>query len=196
MAANEPLLDKDFAIKQLGGNEELLEKMFGKFLSQYANDADKVNASIAEGDYSEAQRTIHGIKGVSGNLGLRALHQTCRDAEEILRGYDNAQNGALLTQHINTFESILKSTFVELENYQSEKAHNESSIEPKDSNDELGVEQAKATLVSAIDNFQFIAPPELQALITALKPTSIDLAQLEKAICDLDYELAKSLLNA
>jgi HPt (histidine-containing phosphotransfer) domain-containing protein len=195
MAVNEPILDRDFAINQLGGNEELLEKMFGKFLSQYAEDADKVNQYIAAKEYQEARRTIHGIKGVSGNLGLKALQQASREAEDLLRNFEETPNHELLAQYISNFETMLKSTLAELENYQPTQNKAVDENEANEPNDGLSVDQAKATLVAAVDNFQFIAPPELQKLLAALQSTSIDLEQLEKAICDLDYDLAKTLLN-
>jgi HPt (histidine-containing phosphotransfer) domain-containing protein len=196
MAANEPILDRDFAINQLGGNEELLEKMFDKFVSQYAEDANKVNTQIATKDFQEAQRTIHGIKGVSGNLGLKALQHACREAEEYLRGFDDSKSEEQLTQHINNFEKTLSATLIELTNYESTQNQSEKEISDTKANDALSIEHAKSTLNAAINSFQFIAPAELQKLLAALQPTSIDLMQLEKAISDLDYERAKSLLNA
>lgn len=196
MAVSEPILDEDFAIKQLGGNEELLEKMFSKFLSQYADDADKVNQYIANKDYKEAQRTIHGIKGVSGNLGLKALQQACREAEELLRSTDDSPNDdGQLTQYISHFEDMLKATLVTLENYQTTESLGADDASSDDPEAVLSVEQAKEKLTIAIDNFQFVAPAELKKLLAALEPTSIDLAQLEKAMNDLDYDVAKALLN-
>ena len=193
MAENEPLLDLVFATKQLGGNEELLKKMFGKFAEQYADSVQTVRDHVDEKNYDGAKRIIHGIKGVSGNLGLRALQHACRDAEHILLKPDDPTLDSHLAQCIDDFERLLYATLNEIQTY--EPGEPEEAEAPIAEDNVQAVDEAKSTLLKAIENFQFISPPELKELLGKLQSTSIDVASLEKAINDLDYTLAKNLLN-
>ncbi len=193
MAENEPLLDLVFATKQLGGNEELLKKMFGKFAEQYADSVQTVRDHVDEKNYDGAKRIIHGIKGVSGNLGLRALQHACRDAEHILLKPDDPTLDSHLAQCIDDFERLLYATLNEIQSY--EPGESEEAEAPVVEDSRQAVDEAKSTLLKAIENFQFISPPELKELLGKLQSTSIDVAGLEKAINDLDYTLAKNLLN-
>jgi len=68
------VVDIDFGMSQLSGNKKLLFTLLGKFTDEYRSlDAD-LQAHVAKGDFNKAYSIVHTLKGVTGNLGLFALH--------------------------------------------------------------------------------------------------------------------------
>ncbi len=65
--------DVESALERFLNNEAMYMKFLKKFLTDesYA----KLSANITEGDYEEACRSVHTLKGVSGNLGLTPLYE-------------------------------------------------------------------------------------------------------------------------
>ena len=65
-------IDYDDALDRFGGNIEL----FKRLASKYANDSHFVGmvAALEAGDYEQAYRDAHALKGVSGNLSFSQLY--------------------------------------------------------------------------------------------------------------------------
>lgn len=78
----------------IGGDYEgvmsrlMKEERVVKYVRKFLNDAsfETLNAKIAEGDYEEAFRASHTIKGVASNLGFSRLLDSSHKLTEELRG--------------------------------------------------------------------------------------------------------------
>lgn len=82
--------DYDDVVRRLMG-EKLVRKFLLKFLDDksYAD----LERTLSEGDYKEAFRAAHTLKGVCQNLSLTSLYQVSSQLTEELRNEDTAVPG-------------------------------------------------------------------------------------------------------
>ncbi len=76
-------VDVDGVLQRFMNNEALAER----FLKKFPDDATfgKLEEAIDAGDYEEAFKEVHTLKGVAGNLGLTRLFACASDMTEKLR---------------------------------------------------------------------------------------------------------------
>ena len=76
--------------------EELVRKFLLKFLDDksYAD----LERTLSEGDYKEAFRAAHTLKGVCLNLGFTELYKVSAELTEVLRGRETAGSDELYAQ--------------------------------------------------------------------------------------------------
>ena len=77
--------DYDDVVRRLMG-----EKLVRKFLLKFLDDLER---TLSEGDYKEAFRAAHTLKGVCQNLSLTSLYQVSSQLTEELRNEDTAVPG-------------------------------------------------------------------------------------------------------
>ncbi|MBT6702691.1 MAG: transporter substrate-binding domain-containing protein [Gammaproteobacteria bacterium] len=68
-----PGLNIKKGIQQVGGNENLYQKLIKDFLKNHENLTDSLKSSMLNEDSKKAARLVHTIKGVSGNIGAYKL---------------------------------------------------------------------------------------------------------------------------
>ncbi len=80
--------DVEATLKRFMGNDAIYLKFLGKFPNDpnYAN----LGTNIESGDYEEAYKCAHALKGVVGNLGLTPIFETVSVLVEELRNKANA----------------------------------------------------------------------------------------------------------
>lgn len=175
------MFDAQFAVNQFSGNQSLLVQILEKFVQQYEHFDALLAEHLKQDDLNAVKQQVHTIKGVSGNLGMKALHQACKELEENL---DNQ-----VTEHtIEEFLLIFKQTLTLVKTYSKEE-----SI-PK-SPETASVQDEKAELIAALKRSEFISENKMQSYAKALNLSSDKLNELEQAIDDLDYARAIELLE-
>lgn len=105
---NIPGFNVPLALRQLGNNVKLYNKLLDQFQKTYASAAQDIAESVVSGDYETAERNAHTIKGLAGSLGATALQEisaklekTCRDQiqgaayEETLAAFAGAMAAAI-----------------------------------------------------------------------------------------------------
>lgn len=80
LECKDPLIGKEKAISDLAGRPDLYEKYFSRFVENYSNSYFDIVSLIKDGQFNEAMRLSHSIKGLSRTLGLLPLG----DAAELL----------------------------------------------------------------------------------------------------------------
>lgn len=105
--------DVETTVKRFMGNEAMYEKFLKKFTdnSNYSGLAESLEA----GNYEEAFKCAHTLKGVSANLGLDPIYKASSDLTEEFRGkpgeeVDNARVQEIwqeLQSAYQTFEELL-----------------------------------------------------------------------------------------
>ena len=68
-----PGIDIQSALKRLGGNRALLAKLIVSFGSDYADSIEVIREALGTGDRERVVRTVHTLKGASGNLSAHNL---------------------------------------------------------------------------------------------------------------------------
>lgn len=183
MQSDLPVIDMEFGTAQLSGNRNLFIKLLKKFQAEYADASSRINGFIDNNEFEDLKLVVHTIKGVSGNLGLKALHQACRSFENDIIDNQITDNRTLdflfaLNQCIEHIDLITIAT--EPETKKAEQAI--------DSN-------AKASLISTLERNEYIPPNELLILLSSIEGAKQNLDKIYDAINDLDYPAAIDLLN-
>ena len=84
-------LDVADGLNRVAGNMRLYRSLLGQFVEQQADTVAAVRASLAREDSDSAERLMHTLKGVSGNLGAKVLSGLAADLERSFRDC-NAQS--------------------------------------------------------------------------------------------------------
>lgn len=102
-----PILEKEEAIRNLGGMVWLYEKHLLKFRNTYADSAAVTREYLLHGKNGEAQILIHSIKGLAGTLGLRQLYYAAANLELAIKTTDDT-----IGIYLNNYESCLTEALI------------------------------------------------------------------------------------
>jgi two-component system, sensor histidine kinase and response regulator len=80
-----PGIDRATGLKRVAGNEGLYGKLLLDFHRDYANSIDRVRAALQEHRLTDAERHVHTLKGVAGNIGAMDLHRAAQELDSALR---------------------------------------------------------------------------------------------------------------
>jgi HPt (histidine-containing phosphotransfer) domain-containing protein len=103
------IIEKEEAIKNLGGMVWLYEKHLLKFVNTYADSAYVTREYLNRGQSDQAQILIHSIKGLAGTLGLQQLYSSASLLEHAIKNADVSTSIYLNNYEICLKETILKS---------------------------------------------------------------------------------------
>jgi len=81
-------LNIEVALKRVNNKKKLYLSIVEKFYTNNQNFIAEINAILAKNDYETADRMIHTLKGVSGNIGADNLHLTSQLVEEAIHERD------------------------------------------------------------------------------------------------------------
>ena len=70
------------------GEPDVLAEIFNLFLDEVPKRIDALRSAVLSGDAVKVQRTAHSLKGSSGNIGARAMHEVCRQLDERAKDSD------------------------------------------------------------------------------------------------------------
>jgi CheY-like chemotaxis protein len=182
------VLDWDFLERTLS-SKNLINKLLLKFLEQLNKDFGNIVQKVKNNE-ENADKMIHGLKGVSGNLGATSLFSIC---EKIDKKYKN--NSAISLLEIEALENEITKVKFEL-NFLNEVQKNED-IEIKNL---LNKEEFKELLNSVKSDLQtgsIISKNSLKNFYLNLKTllNSDDISKLKESIDDFEYNLALEILE-
>jgi HPt (histidine-containing phosphotransfer) domain-containing protein len=88
-------IDIESGLRRVAGSAKIYAKILNSFLA--TEEFDKLTANLAAGDIEAAAATVHGIKGMSGNLSLTKLYNETVSFEAKLKqgAYEPAEKDAL-----------------------------------------------------------------------------------------------------
>lgn len=105
--APEVYIDKPAALRRLGGNESLFNRMLGLFLQ--SQEPQKLEKALAQKNYEEGAAAAHALKGMAGNLSLNALYTQSDALMQQLR------KGPPAPQTVQYYRQVLQTTRHEIE---------------------------------------------------------------------------------
>lgn len=178
------VLDFDFGMSQLSGNKTLLLTLLNKFLEEYRSLSDDLQQLMSDEDFDKAYSLVHTLKGVTGNLGLFALHTKSKEVETSIRG------NKTLPDDYAAFEALLAETSAAIEALSSEVPEQES----KTSNNALA-KQAREQLMRALKANEFISQSKLDEWMDTLGYSAEVRQSIEDAVDELDYDEAIATLE-
>ncbi|MGV6475153.1 response regulator [Azotobacter vinelandii] len=77
-------LERAGALRRLGGNRALLDRLLARFAATQADAAARLGAALAAGDREGARRIAHTLKGLAGNIGATELATQAATLEQCL----------------------------------------------------------------------------------------------------------------
>ncbi len=167
--------DNEFALRQFSGNQDLLLQILKKFIEQNTHFANELNALLSQGDMVTAKRKVHTLKGVSGNLGMNALHHKCKEIEANIEQ-------SLPVNLLNEFYALVDETLV---------AANDFS-EPTQAPQATSSNQA---FIESLEKNEFISDQALTEYVQNSGLSASKQDELMGYIDNFDYPSAIALLN-
>lgn len=79
---NLPGIDVKAGLKRVNDDTELYLKIVGKFINSQADCIERMNAAWQKSDYESAEREVHTLKGLAGNLGAVDLQEQAAILEQ------------------------------------------------------------------------------------------------------------------
>ena len=176
-----PLMDIDFGVSQLSGNKGLLISLLCKFNQEYTNAPQKLSRLVEQEDLASAKVFVHTVKGVSGNLGMKALAQISKELEMLYR------EGNTDAELQSTFIDILGKTI----------AFNESLADEATSSGAMSANDNESSekLIGLLKQNAFISKDVLDELLATIDLPASDKEALYQAIDDLEYPTALKLMG-
>ena len=81
-------LDVVDGLRRVAGNVKLYRSLLAQFVEQQADAVSKISASVEQQEFALAERLMHTLKGVSGNLGAKIINKMAAKLEISLRNRD------------------------------------------------------------------------------------------------------------
>jgi HPt (histidine-containing phosphotransfer) domain-containing protein len=72
-------------LERFGGDTSVYKRILFKFWEQHADDAGKIREALDRGDFPEAQRLAHTLKGTAGTVGAQGLQAEAARFEAAIR---------------------------------------------------------------------------------------------------------------
>ncbi len=99
-------VDKEDALKRFLNNQQLFEKMLKKLPNQIRTLP--VMEFIDSGDYDQATKNAHTLKGVTGNLSVTPLYKGYTEVVSLLRDNEHEKAAQRYREMLPDIENIIK----------------------------------------------------------------------------------------
>lgn len=104
-------IDIKSALGRVAGNEQLLRKLFGRFVATQSDAVTRIKTAIAVNDLETAIRESHTIKGLAGSFGANTLFHNAETLEFLLRKSDRDHlNDVLITLEVELKQTMQRIT--------------------------------------------------------------------------------------
>ena len=102
------VVDVDELMHRVDGNWQLVERLIGRFCSQFEQMTTDIRTSIEEENLKRALELVHKTKGVAANLSCTRLYASSLHLENVLRQKDTLA----IPQAMVAFETNLQEVLV------------------------------------------------------------------------------------
>ncbi|MBF0340623.1 MAG: Hpt domain-containing protein [Magnetococcales bacterium] len=100
-------LDLADGLERVVNNTRLYTELIANFLDEHAGDSDTILATLDAQRIDDARRLLHRLKGASGNIGAKRLHQAAKSLEEALRDPHPVPSDPLKAELMAAMEELL-----------------------------------------------------------------------------------------
>ncbi|MCG8634926.1 MAG: transporter substrate-binding domain-containing protein [Desulfobacterales bacterium] len=106
-----PLVDREKALASLGGNEHLLEKVFGIFASETPGLAAALDSALATGDFKAIGLAAHTLKGAGGRVYSESASAVAAKLETMAKGTEPDLKAVRKTgqETLRVFKNVIES---------------------------------------------------------------------------------------
>ena len=175
-------------LSRVGGNIDLYRNLLKKFRNSQAGAFEQIDDALEQGDLELAERLVHTIKGVSGNIGAEGLQAAAVKLEsEIKKGAANRQSSELAD-----FKAVLDDFITSLEVLSDEPA-GEAGSQPREA-PLMDVEKVRTLLdglIELLEEDDMEAEEVLEELLEVLQGPETELAEeIKRGLSGYDFEAA------
>ena len=94
-------------MERLNGNSKLYLKLLHTFQVKHQDFHTTLERIVKKGDWESLHRSVHTLKGVSGNLGMMKLHGACEILDKKIKHRENHDLNILLYDVYEALEKVL-----------------------------------------------------------------------------------------
>jgi HPt (histidine-containing phosphotransfer) domain-containing protein len=183
-------LDVADGLNRVAGNMKLYRSLLGQFVEQQADTVAAVHASLAREDFALAERLLHTLKGVSGNLGAKALSSLAAELERSLRD----RNAQTLEAGLSSIAAELARLMEGIRNFLAASATGPPPTSISDSAETVTLLRHLKQLLADDDGAALDYLLEVRDRIGGtISETELD--SLHKAVADFDFPSALDCLT-
>lgn len=185
-------IDTEAGLSRMAGNVDSYRKVLIRFSNNHVNAGEEMKDAIESGNYNQAQRLAHAIKGVAGNIGADHLYQTGSDLERALRDNDTKAIEALKEDFSVSLSEVITAAKM-LDQWDPDQAvasrpvsHQPASIDARE------VEPLLVELAEIIEDDISEASECVSALKTVLSGSDVvqEIVSIEAGIAEYDTDMA------
>ncbi len=186
-----PGIDLRWGLERIGGNRRLFHKLLLEFVAHHGNALEVLSKLLKEGDYSSAQRELHTLKGVAGNIGALTLQREAARLEQALMAGEVTGAGDIPTTFRDTFSTLFDGLASVQENEEPDTKEIEERGNGK-ANAALLLQQLK-TMLNEGDPDALKVVTQLERVLTGKQQEQ--LKQMATQIDEYNFDDAQQTLN-
>ena len=183
-------VDVGDGLRRVAGNVKLYRSLLRQFLEQQSDVVSKISASVDDQDFALAERLMHTLKGVAGNLGAKTTNIMAAELEISLRRRDvralSAGLPRLSTELARTMEAIRNSLA-------ADPADSRPHAREFDREETIGLLKHLKHLLANDDGTALEQLLDARERIEGIL-SDADLSTLEKAVRDFEFTAALDCL--
>ncbi|MBF0160715.1 MAG: response regulator [Magnetococcales bacterium] len=186
-------IDLAEGLARSAGNVSLYLRILGRFWRGHQQTLPDLSASLAQGDRLTAQQLLHGVRGISANLGARILAELAGELESAIQ--NQTETEALLARFARAMEELL--TFLAGVVYQQPSMTPAHAANPPVAWSENRLQHALERMYSALDgdfNQAVVCLNELQSALAGGVHQSL-LDELAGFVADFETEKAQAVIG-
>ncbi|MFO0875983.1 MAG: PAS domain S-box protein [Gemmataceae bacterium] len=192
-----PGIDRATGLKRVVGNEALYDKLLIDFYRNYADSIDRVRAALEESRLEDAERQVHTLKGVAGNIGAMELHQAAQELDSALRQGDLKKAGLHLPRVERELALVINGLKPLAEQAATASANESPKSGPEATVDRDALEKSLRELANLIRKSDPEAEGALEHVRTALKGSRAkEVERIAQALDNFDFRGAARALAA
>ena len=189
-------IDTEAGLQRVGGNKKLYLKLLTDFHGQYSSAVDEIQDLLKKGEDHDAERLVHTVKGVSGNIEANDLYKAAEPLESALKNRNTAKYEILIGDFSRALDQILKS----LGSLGAETSEpKEESREKKAPSDSKALLESLLGLEPELKTFQpQRCAPHIEEINKLSWPESMgaDVINLSKLIASYKFKDAQNLAES
>jgi PAS domain S-box-containing protein len=138
------VIDSSFGLRHVAGNTELYVQLLDRFRESQRDAFKEMKAEFDAGQYEEASKRAHTLRGVAGNIGARDLQAVSQSVEESLRAPE--VDVARVSQRIDTLGLSLHAVVEAVDQYFASHARHQRGAAETQEDPATAVQKLQALL--------------------------------------------------
>jgi two-component system sensor histidine kinase/response regulator len=193
-----PGIDTVTGLKRVAGNKNLYGRILQNFTIENKDLIKQLQANLAQNNQEKAEHLVHTLKGSAGNIGAQNLFDIASTLDNELKIHpDNPKKIRHLIRQLDRELKLIQNVILNTE-LPTEFSDSEKSDKPqKVKSEQLTFKQSIQELCQYLSEYNARADEAFQLLKGQLSQemSETDLATIEKAIAQYDYDRALAILT-